>query len=167
MNSKCHGYESWNSSAPLLPKRIFCHFGFKVLPMKRGCKGQAPSFWHHYFLACPEQNVLHVLELVSNGLDAAGAGKWGGRLQGPPLRAGPQRMPDFFSHILQSQWKHWKTTHSHQLSSVTRRPQEKSMSKYQRRGRGVGGGQQWSVDSKSFKPADVAAATITSHLCFI
>lgn len=113
---------------------------FKVLPMKRGCKGQAPSFWHHYFLACPEQNVLHVLELVSNGLDAAGAGKWGGRLQGPPLRAGPQRMPGFFSHILQSQWKHWKTTRSHQLSSVTRRPQEKSMSKYQRRGRGVGGG---------------------------
>lgn len=28
---------------------------FKVLPMKRGCKGQDPYLWHHYFLACSEQ----------------------------------------------------------------------------------------------------------------
>lgn len=38
VNSKCHGYESWNSSAPLLPKRIFCHFGLKFFPWNEAAK---------------------------------------------------------------------------------------------------------------------------------
>ncbi len=56
---------------------------FKVLPMKRGCKGRAPCFWHHYFLACSEQKGLHVAALASEG--------W--RRGGPLLGVGPQRMP--------------------------------------------------------------------------
>lgn len=46
---------------------------FKVLPMKRGCKGRAPSLWHHYFLACPEQKGLHVVNAAFGEL-----WKWGG-----------------------------------------------------------------------------------------
>lgn len=136
----CHGYESWNSSAPLLPKRILCHFGLKFFPWNEAAKVK-PHLSDIIISSHVRSRTFYMCWswFRTGWMWQAGAGKWGGGLQGPPLQAGPQRMPDFFSHILQSQWKHWKTTRSHQLSSVTRRPQEKSMSKYQRRGRGVGG----------------------------
>lgn len=82
---------------------------FKVLPMKLSCRGQAPSFWHHYILACPEQKGLRVVMPASESL----------------TRGGTAEDARLFSHVSRSQWKHWKTARSHQLSLMTQRPQEK------------------------------------------
>lgn len=50
-----------------LPQEETLSLWFKVLPMKQDCKGRASSFWHHYFLTCPEHEGLHVAELASEG----------------------------------------------------------------------------------------------------
>ncbi len=55
----------------------------EVLPMKPGCKGRAPSFWHHYFLACPGQRGLHAV--TSEGLREGRSSARGGTAEDAQL----------------------------------------------------------------------------------
>lgn len=109
-----HSGTNWISALKFLcvfrPRRMLCHFGLEFVPWSKAAKVEP-----------------HLSDIIISSHSWSRRGYvWLCRLWGRLNRGWEcKRMPALFSHVLPSQWKHWKTTRSHQLSLVTCWPQEK------------------------------------------